>query len=298
MDILLSTGSLTPRNFPDVASIARRAGADGLEVMLNGRLLAEGPERAHRIAEAHGVPICSIHPPLRFVRAAQHVHDDMLRSAEYAAALPECRTLVMHAVGGPGLHTERGRAFFQTINAVTTILKRNGARLAVENRGTVQPQPRLDFLDKLHNLYRVCEEWDLDIVFDTSHAASFGLHIVPSVDVVFPRLANIHFSDRREEPPSIASGLVNSLTREHQLPGSGVLPLDLMLQRLYARGYHGAITLELSPLAVASWSEKRCVERVANAVAFVRNLFADAHDGTTHRTPSSRRAPSPAENDF
>ena len=220
-NILISTGSLAPRGLDDIASIARQAGADGLELLLNGRLLTAGPERVARIAHAHDVPIRSIHPPIRLFHSAGYVHDDLIAAAEFARELPDCQILVMHAVGGPTLHSEDGRAFFRTVEAVTTILRKSGIRLAIENRGTVQPQPRMDFLDRLQNLYRVCEEWDLDITFDTSHAASFGLNIVPALDVVYPRLANVHLSDRREEAPAIASGMINSLTREHQIPGDG-----------------------------------------------------------------------------
>lgn len=296
MDILLSTGSLAPRNFRDAASIARRAGLDGLEVMLNRRLLAAGPERSYQVAEEQQVPIRSIHPPIRLSQNAHVTHDDMIASATYARAIPGCRVLVMHVVGGPGLHTERGRAFFSTINEVTDILNGSGVRLAIENRGTVHPQPRLDFLDKLHNLYRVCEEWDLDITFDTSHAASFGLHVVPSLDVVFPRLTNIHLSDRKEEPPAIASGALNALTREHQVPGKGVLPLGHLLERLKAKRYHGAITLELSPVALTSWRENRALERVAQAVSFVRE-HTMPHINAPDPTHQPRRASAPAETD-
>ncbi|MCA1725814.1 MAG: PucR family transcriptional regulator ligand-binding domain-containing protein, partial [Thermomicrobia bacterium] len=126
MEILLSTGSLTPRGIGDAASIARQAGADGLEVMLTRRLLSAGPTVVIDVAKRHDMPIRSIHPPIRFVNARQNVHTDMLAAAAFARETPGCRTLVMHAVGGPGLHTERGRAFFQTIGEVTEILKKSG----------------------------------------------------------------------------------------------------------------------------------------------------------------------------
>ena len=297
MEILLSTGSLTPRGIGDAASIARQAGADGLELMLTNRLLSAGPAVVMDVAKKHHTPIRSIHPPIRFVNARQHVHTDMLAAAAFAREIPGCRTLVMHAVGGPGLHTERGRAFFQTIGEVTELLKKSGVRLAIENRGTVQPRPRLDFLDRLQNLYRVCEEWDLDITFDTSHAASFGLNIVSSLDVVYPRVADIHLSDRRDEPPAIASGILNSLTREHQLPGTGALPLGLFLQRLKTKEYRRAVTLELSPVALAAWRSRSALDRTSAAVSFVRE-----HISATRPVPDAaqraRRTHAPMENDL
>jgi sugar phosphate isomerase/epimerase len=297
MDILLSTGSLTPRGIGDSARIAQQAGADGLEVMLNNQLLAVGPEAAVKAAEAHQVPIRSIHPPIRFVNARQHVHRDMLAAAAFAREIPGCRTLVMHAVGGAGLHTERGRAFFHTVGEVSDLLKKSGIRLAIENRGTVQPRPRPDFLDRLQNLYRVCEEWNLDITFDTSHAASFGVNIVSALDVVYPRVTNIHLSDRRDEPPAIASGILNSLTRSHQLPGQGALPLGMFLQRLRAKRYHGAVTLELSPVALASWRYPTALARTKSAVAFVRDHIAEP-SATLDEAQRTRHARAPMENDL
>lgn len=297
MEILLSTGSLTPRGIGDAASIARQAGADGLELMLTRRLLSAGPAVVMDVAKKHHMPICSIHPPIRFVNARQHVHTDMRAAAAFARETPDCRTLVMHAVGGPGLHTEQGRAFFQTIGEVTDLLKKSGVRLAIENRGTVQPRPRLDFLDRLQNLYRVCEEWDLDITFDTSHAASFGLNIVSALDGVYPRIANIHLSDRRDEPPAIASGMLNSLTREHQLPGTGALPLGMFLQRLKTKEYRHAVTLELSPVALAAWRSQSALDRTCAAVSFVREHLSAARS-VPDGAPRARRTHAPMENDL
>ncbi|MDQ2784869.1 MAG: sugar phosphate isomerase/epimerase [Chloroflexota bacterium] len=297
MEILLSTGSLTPRGIGDAARIAQQAGADGIELMLTRRLLAAGPAVVSGAVTTHDMPILSIHPPIRFINARQHVHTDMLAAAAFAREIPGCRTLVMHAVGGPGLHTEHGRAFFQTIGEVTELLKKSGVRLAIENRGTVQPRPRPDFLDRLQNLYRVCEEWDLDITFDTSHAASFGLNIVAALDVVYPRVANIHLSDRRDEPSAIASGILNSLTREHQLPGAGALPLGMFLQRLKTREYRHAVTLELSPVALAAWRNQSALDRTSAAVSFVREQIS-ATRSIPNAAPRARRTHAPMENDL
>lgn len=275
MEILVSTGSLAPRSFSDAAHLAQAAGADGLEVLLNRHLLAVGPDLARETAAECGVPIHSVHPPLRLIHHAGDAHADVIAAAEYAAAIPGCRILVMHTVGGAGLHTQTGRAFLDTVNAASDILAPSTARLTLENRSTVQPQPKPDFLDRLLNLYRVCEEWDLGITFDTAHAAAYGLHVVTALDVVLPRLKNIHLSDRREDPPTITSPLLSELTREHQMPGEGALPLSPMLRRLRAKGYTGTITLELSPLAVKSWNSHHALTRLTKAVAFVRERFAD-----------------------
>lgn len=296
MDILLSTGSFTPRGISDAASIARQAGADGLELMLTSSMLSAGPAAAIHAAETHQVPIRSIHPPIRFINARQYGHSDMIAAAEFARRVPGCRLLVMHAVGGSSLHTERGRAFFRTIGDVTEILTTTNVRLAIENRGTVEPRPRPDFLDRLQNLYRVCEEWNLDITLDTSHAASFGLDIVSALDVVYPRLANIHLSDRRDAPPAIASGILNSLTREHQLPGQGALPLGPFLRHLKGKGYRGAVTLELSPVALASWRSQRALQRAWSAVSFVREHSSVPGD-TAHEAHRARHTHAPLEND-
>jgi sugar phosphate isomerase/epimerase len=297
MEILLSSGSLSPRSLATAARVARDAGADGLELLLNNALLANGPERAVRVATAQEMPIRSVHPPLRFIGAEQYAHDDLVASAEFARAIPECRTLVMHAVGGAGLHTEQGRTFLQTVTAVTNALGKRGPRLAIENRGTVHPKPKLDFLDKLPNLYRVCEEWDLGIVFDTSHAASFGLNIVAALDVIGSSLVNVHLSDRREEPSAITSGWWNSLTREHQPPGCGALPLGAFLRKLRAKQYQGTITLELSPLAIASWNTHRATEIVRDAITFVREQTSDVPAPPPNQPQRPRRTTASAENE-
>lgn len=297
MDILLSTGSLAPRSLTIAAKIARDAGADGLELLLNNALLASGPEQAARAATAHAMPIRSVHPPIRLIGAEHYVHEDMIAAAAFARGLADCRTLVMHAIGGAGLHTERGRAFLDTVTTVGETLGQSGVRLSIENRGTVQPKPKLDFLDKLPNLYRVCEEWDLGIVLDTSHAASYGLNIVAALDVVGGSLTNIHLSDRRAESPAWISSVWNSLAREHQLPGTGALPLGAFLRKLRSRQYRGAVTLELSPLALASWSTAHATERLRAAVAFVREQTSDIATPAQDHTPQPRHTPASADNE-
>ena len=297
MDILLSTGSLAPRSLAIAARVARDAGVDGLELLLNNALLADGPEQAARAAAAHAMPVRSVHPPIRLVGGEHYAHEDLAAAAAFARGLVDCRTLVMHAVGGAGLHTERGRAFLETVTVVGELLKGSGVRLAIENRGTVQPKPKLDFLDKLPNLYRVCEEWDLGIVLDTSHAASYGLNIVAALDVVGAALVNVHLSDRRAEPPAWTASVWNSLTREHQLPGEGVLPLGAFLRKLRSRRYRGAVTLELSPLALASWNTARATARLRAVVAFVREQVSDPVAPASDHQPEPRRTRASAENE-
>jgi len=297
MDVLISTRSLTPRSVSDAAHAAQSAGADGLELLLNGHLLTVGPEVVREITDERGMPICSVHPVFRATQRPTQAHDDMLDAARFAAALPACRTLVMRVGGGAGLHTESGRAFLRTVQEASTILEHTGTRIAVENRGTLQPQPRLDFLDRPLNLYRVCEEWDLDITFDTSHAAAFGLNIVAALDVVLPRLRNVHFSDRYEDALPITNGSLNALFREHQIPGDGKLPLVELLHRLRARRYTGAVTLELSPYAVGAWSLRRAVQRLARAVQFVHEHSAIEQFPTATPPRQPRRAPAPADGD-
>lgn len=297
MDVLISTGSLAPRSIADAAYVAQASGADGLELLLDGHLLAVGPEIAREIADERDVPIRSVHPALRVAPRVTQVHEDVIAAARYAAQIPTCRTVVMHTVSGVGLHTETGRAFLRTVQEASAILEHTGARLAVENRSTLQPQPRLEFLDRPLNLYRVCEEWDVDITFDTAHAAAFGLNVVSALDVVLPRLRNVHLSDRREDPLPISNSFLNALLREHQMPGDGKLPLGDLLNRLRARHYTGLVTLELSPFAVGAWSTRHAIQRFTRAIQFVRNHTAIEHLPAADPPRRPKRTPTPADGD-
>jgi sugar phosphate isomerase/epimerase len=112
------------------------------------------------------------------------------------------------------------------------------------------------------------------MTLDTAHVGTWELDLLESLDFFDGRLANVHLSDLKAVPHWVlAQPRLHSYLRQHQFPGTGVLPLRECLQELAARGYDGPITFELSPLAIDAWLPWRVERRLRKAVQFVRSTL-------------------------
>lgn len=252
MDITFSTGSLAGYPLPTIFGIAQRVGADGLELMLTGGLLKYGLAAVQSLEHEYRVPVRSVHT-LRRLRqpSPERAAEDIVASARFASVLDHCTVLVVHAPDSSGLHTPEARGWTDAIEIAREIGEGAQFRVAIENHGRLSASSPPSFLDHPERLRWLVAEWGLGITFDTAHAASQGWDIVATAARLRAHLENIHLSDYGHR--SYRSALANSLLRDHQLPGTGTLPLDSMIQALAGSGYRGLVTLDLSPLAVGAF---------------------------------------------
>lgn len=264
MQLLVSTGSLPWLPLGERFRLIRQAGAEGAELLLTPRLAKRDPLSIVHLAAVQNTPIYSVHTTLRLCSPSPDVEaSDLIESARFAAALPDCRVLIVH----PPVQRGRIGTWLAAIAEATKIL---GSRVAIglENPGQHQPTDRPVPFDSLEYLLRFSEEWQLGVVFDTAHAASLGWDILATLQTCLPRLVNIHLSDATDTDWRL--GIFNSLLRDHRLPGQGVLPLTSLLDLLRRKGYQGFITLELSPLRLLSVRRSTVQRRIVSAVEFVR----------------------------
>jgi sugar phosphate isomerase/epimerase len=104
-------------------------------------------------------------------------------------------------------------------------------KITIENSRPTQFQhPVLD----IKRLRDFSYAHDIFINFDVSSCAASGMDILLSIDMLIPRIKNIHFSDYGGQT---AAG--------HLVPGMGLLPLGMLLSRLNEYRYNGLITLEV-----------------------------------------------------
>jgi len=61
--------------------------------------------------------------------------------------------------------------------------------------------------------------------------------------------------------------------KEHRSPPDGEMKLDVLLHRLAADGYQGAISVEGSPDALDADDERRCRAALRRALAYCREHF-------------------------
>ncbi|MCX7623276.1 MAG: sugar phosphate isomerase/epimerase [Thermomicrobium sp.] len=280
MHILVSTGSLPWLGLEDRFRLIAEAGADGVELLLDRRLLRRDPRELAAQAQRLGVPIRSVHAVLHLTResTSQEVRD----SARFARALPDCEVLVVH----PPRRLERVREWYLALQEGRTTGDRRLA-LAAETLGQHSRADRPVPFDSLDHFLRFTEEWDLGIVFDVAHAASLGWDLAGALRRCRPRLVNVHVSDALDRNFRLV--LANALIRDHRLPGTGRLPLAELLQMLRRSGYGGNVTLELSPLLLFAPRKRSVRERLARAVATVRSYAEDR----SSRSRTSRRGTTP-----
>lgn len=285
MDITFSTGSLAGYPLSTIFRIAQRVGVDGLELTLTGGLLKHGLASVQALEHEYGVPVRSVHTLKRLRRPSpEHAAEDIVASARFASALDHCAVLVVHLPDTPGLHTPAARAWTGAVEIAREIGEGALFRVSIENTGRLSASAPPSFLDHPERLRWLAAEWGLGITFDTAHAASQGWDIVATAARLRAHLQSIHLSDSGHR--SYRSALANALLRDHQLPGTGTLPLDSMIQSLACAEYRGLMTLELSPLALgALW--RWPVE------GLLRKAVASCRVGETTDRPAAERSKHP-----
>ncbi|MDI3339754.1 MAG: sugar phosphate isomerase/epimerase [Sphaerobacter sp.] len=269
MDVIVSTGSLTGMSLPRIFDVARRAGADGVELMLTARLVQQGPERVRELERRFGVAVRSVHAVLRLREpSARQGAEDIVASARFARALSACETLVVHPPTVSSLHTLAASRWFDALETVRAMTDDAPTRVTIENLGRLRRSDPPSVFDHPDRLRWVAQEWGVGVTYDTAHAASRDWDVVATAGRLAPYLANLHLSDygRRDFPV----GMANALLRDHQLPGSGVLPLEALLFHLARTGYRGLVTLELSPVALGVPWRPAVERRLRGAITHCR----------------------------
>jgi sugar phosphate isomerase/epimerase len=123
-------------------------------------------------------------------------------------------------------------------------------------------------------LRRFADVNDLPLTLDTAHAATWPYDVLETYTLFRDRLVNVHLSDLRPLPGWLDWPPLHSYIKHHQLPGAGVLPITELLDRMRYDGYHGLITLELSPIALKAWWPARARASLLSTVRFLSSVFS------------------------
>lgn len=273
MDVLFSTGSLTGFTLSSIFDIARRVGADGIELMLTGQLLRQDPSRVQELERTFGVPVRAIHTVMRLGRVSpERAASDIVMSAAYANQFVRCHALVVHGPETHSLHTGAARTWLSALETACEMTEHSSINIALENPGRLTPKAPPTVLDHPDRLRWLAQEWGVAITYDTSHAASQQWDVLGTATKLAPQLANVHLSDYHAR--SYRSALANAFLRDHQLPGAGMLPLEALLAGLSAAQYRGVITLELSPVSLRVPWRPTTERLLKEAIDFCRAALA------------------------
>jgi sugar phosphate isomerase/epimerase len=273
MKIAFSTGSLYTYGLDRVFRLAREAGFDGVEIIVDNRLDTQDDAYLRRLQERHDLPILSLHSPFPLIAVDGWAWDEVTRT-QRTVALAEALgvpTVVSHlplrlhiAVVQATLVERRlllpilwpwGRSYARWLKAdLPTWQQTLPVTVAVENMPCFWlGRRRLD----VHLMNRV-EEWGRfpHLTMDTTHLGTWGLDILTVYEQVADRVAHVHLSNYRDG-------------QEHLRLDDGDLPLGAFLERLRDR-FQGTVTVELNPVSLEAEDENQVRAHLQATVEFCR----------------------------
>jgi sugar phosphate isomerase/epimerase len=279
--LALSTGSLYTYGLDRVFGLAKEAGFDGIEVLVDGRWDTRQADYLKHLMGRHGLPIVSLHSPFHLVQVPGWERDPIWRlkkTVKLAEALG-AQVVVAHPPVGwlrislrvTGASNKRdcwvglplswfvGRPYARWLcDELESFQRGTEVTVAVEN----MPRRRIGPLG--FNLYQMTRLESLEcfrhLTLDTTHLATHGIDILQTYERLAGRVSHVHLS--------------NYNGREHRLPRDGHLPLADFLHRLNQDGYGGIVALELQPDVLGAGDDNRVLANLWAALDFCRGHLA------------------------
>jgi len=260
MRISISTGTLFTFALPKSLAMAREAGFDGVELVINQEFQKVNSRRLIREL-AQVMPIFSIHAPFMQLDGWGSPVDSLKRCVEIAA---DCGVGLVnfHPPSWLGLEFAYWRWLYRMQDFQKEI---GGNQVAV----TLENMPwtgkyRINghILSETQKLIEFLQERNLYLTFDCTHMGSGRANFINDFYLCYNsgRIRNIHFSDYGHG-------------RQHLLPGHGILPLTRFLNHLRNTAYNDILTLELSPHEFPR-GEQIIVESLKEILAYLRQETA------------------------
>lgn len=274
LKISLSTACLYVYPLRWIFAIAKRAGFDGVELVISPEVEVRGGDYAKKLAQEYGLEIYSVHPPLIEYPGWGAVHTSIapyLDRALRVVADSGAPVLVIHMPKAWQADSGIGRAFVDRVVSERRNLDGTGPRISLENRPRFRSRDAGMIFTTSEDLRGFADLHDFVMTLDTAHIGTWDMDLVKSYDHFRGRLANVHLSDLHLVSPRVEQApMLHSYVKQHQLPGTGTLPLSDFLRVLVRESYAGPITFELSPTALSIWNPREVERKLKASVEFVR----------------------------
>lgn len=227
--VLLSTSSVYPENCAYAFDLAERLGYDGLEVMVWTDPLTQEAGALRALSDLHALPVRAIHAPTLLL--SQRLWGwEPWGKVDRSVALAEevgAGVVVVH----PPFRWQREYAE-GFVEGIAARQERTEVLLAVENMfpwraGGSELQAYLPHWDPVEQPYP-------HVTLDVSHAATGSGDCVELARALGDRVSHVHLADG-----------TGTFKDEHLVPGRGTQAADQLLLELVARGYRGAVTVEV-----------------------------------------------------
>ena len=235
MKILFSSGTLYQLPLEEVFRLAKEAGFDGCDLVVNRSL--DEPRFKERMKEALAIlPAYSLHVPFTRLEVWGTQVGALVRSVQTARELG-IRMVNFHPPSW--FHHEiTFYRWFRKIDDFQKELDCQDVLLAIENMPLIGKRLKLApyTLNDYKDLIEFGIKRNLYFTFDTTHIGTFDYDTVVSFLSFYKteRLKNVHLSD------SMAA-------ESHLFPGRGALPIARLLNTMRKVGYDEMVTLEVAP---------------------------------------------------
>jgi sugar phosphate isomerase/epimerase len=273
--VSVSTGSFYAFPLGAALRLIRRAGASRVELVAGPHAWVHRPSGLLRMAAAEGIAIESLHPPIVDFPGWRDVPTVVPRMARLAQELG-VRLLVLHPPDSGPHDAELTLRYERALEQAHKELAAAGVTLALENLAADRPRDAgLVFCDPA-KLLDLATRHDLPVVFDTCHADSCPLGLDGTTRLLRDRVAHVHLGDVTTPPRFLNRPALYTFVKQHQMPGTGRLPLQQWLTELVRRSYTGTVVLEISPSALAAWWPPEARRRLGASVRWTEAALKGA----------------------
>jgi sugar phosphate isomerase/epimerase len=250
--VIFSTGSLYPFGLDRIYGWAAASGYDGVEIMMNDCWDTHQEAYLNYLTDKHGIPILTLHSPLREGVWRLDPGETLIRAARLAARIGGEKEVVVPAHPPPP-----GRPLQRWSQGPLKEARGAGVPVAVEN----MPKGSTRIFNVGRTSCYLPEHLAGigEVTLDTSHVGASGINLMRTFEKLEDQLRHVHLSD-------------SNLTGrdEHRLPGRGNLPLEEFLVDLGDSDFPGNVSLELKPWPLGTPHPEDIMKRMREALEYAR----------------------------
>jgi sugar phosphate isomerase/epimerase len=228
--VACSTISVFSRPLEQAFALIAETGFGGVEIMVTSDPDTRDAARIRGLSEDHDLPVVAVHAPFLLVSRRVWGRDPVgkIERAVELALRVAAPVVVVHP---PYRWQAAYRRWLDESSPAAA--KAWGVRIAVENMFPLRVRGRSVARFHARQSLEDLERFEA-VALDTSHLAVAGLDPVEAIGRIGDRLAHVHLSNNAGRGWDSHSPL-----------DEGVLDLGRVLETLVARGYRGAVSLEI-----------------------------------------------------
>lgn len=264
MKILLSTGSLYNYGTNRIFEIAKKAGFDGIELIIDDRWDTRQPKYLQKLARQFNLPILAVHSAMEFVTCWGEDPKVKLEKSVELAKIIKAEFLAVH----PSVANQP--EFYQWFYKNWLEIKKNAKPLKV----VVENMPKVNSIENPKDF--VFENFNLkdfsrfdQILLDPSHLTTTDQDLLKTFEAIKEKIKYIHLSDSNFTPDLERPG---NILDDHLLPGEGKLPLRQFLLKVKETNPQCTISIELLPESIgAGEDDSKIIARLKRGLKFIKD---------------------------